>query len=53
MKLPLFVHNLKKTSDPDSSNYKAGDSKFWNSVIYYLCDYPNQKYKLKLHTHTA
>ena len=53
MKLPPVVRHFKQKNDPDSQICKGGDSKIWNSVTYYFCDFPTQKDKLKWHTHTA
>jgi hypothetical protein len=50
-KLPPFVKHYRSFPTNDATIYKVGDSKTWNNAMWYFCDCPTHRDKVKWHTH--
>jgi hypothetical protein len=52
-KMPPFVKHFKSDTASDSKPYKVGDTKTWDNTLWYFCDCPNHRERVKWHTHPA
>jgi hypothetical protein len=50
-KMPPFLRHFKSSNSTGSVSYKVGDSKPFDGATWYICDCPNQRNRIKWHTH--
>ena len=52
-KFPPFARHFRTSTEPNSPEYKIGDTKSWNGDVYYYCDCPNHRGRVRWHKHPA
>ena len=53
LKKPPFIKHYKTKVDSTGIEYKVGDTKEWNSRIWYYCDAPIHKGEARWHTYSS
>ena len=50
-KLPPFIKRYKHTVDGKEIKYKTSDTKKWQGKVWYFCDFPYHRDRVKWNTH--